>query len=148
MGLLGGFQQSLLRFFLTFDAMARPRHCVQALGIDLLAAGDALSETAFPDTRQSAIDHVEQLAVVVALAEEKFLVVGAGSAIGDVLSSLVVGGATVLLITDHHLAQFVAPGLQFLSKGLEFLLIHDYAYDAYNAQPTDDRPGRLVACLK
>jgi hypothetical protein len=39
------------------------------------------------------------------------------------------------------LAQFVAPGLQFF-------LIHDYAYDAYNALPTDDRPGRLVACLK
>src|SRR5580698_474804 len=112
--LLRGFEQSLLGFFLALDAMPRPRHSLQTLGINFFAAGDAFPKTAFADARQSTVHHIEQLAVVITLAEKKFLVVGAGSAVGDVLSGLIVGGATVLLITDNHLAQFIAPGFEFL----------------------------------
>jgi hypothetical protein len=52
------------------------------------------------------------------LAEEEFLVVGAGGAIGDVLSGLIVDGTTVLLIADNHVAQFLAPGFQPFPEGL------------------------------
>jgi hypothetical protein len=115
---LSGFEQTLLGFFLTLDAMAGPGHSFEALGVDLFAAGDAFSEAAFANASESAIDHVEQLAVVVALAEEEFLVVGTGGAVGDVLRGLIVDGATVLLIADNHVAQFLAPGFQPFPEGL------------------------------
>jgi hypothetical protein len=73
---------------------------------------------AFTDAGESAIDHVEQLTVVVALAEKELLVVGTGGAVGDVLSGLIVGGAAVLLIADNHLAQLLAPGFQSFSERL------------------------------
>src|SRR5208282_6778934 len=115
--LLSGFQQAFFGFFLALDAMAGPGDSFKTLGIDFFAAGDAFSEAAFTDARESAINHVEQLAVVVALAEEELLVVGTGGAICDVLSGFFVGGTTVLLIADNHVAQFVAPGFQsFLER--------------------------------
>jgi hypothetical protein len=116
--LLSGFQQTLLGFFLALDAMASPGYGVEALGIDLFAAGDAFSEAAFTDARESTIDHIEQLAVVIALAEEEFFVVGTGGAVGDVLRGLVIDSTTVLLIADNHVAQFLAPGFQLFSKRL------------------------------
>jgi hypothetical protein len=116
--LLRCFEQTLLGLFLTLDTVASPGHGIEAFGVDFFSAGDAFSEAAFADASESAIDHVEKLPVVVALAEEEFLVVGAGGAVGDVLRGLVIGGATILLIADNHVAQFVAPGLEFLSKRL------------------------------
>ena len=116
--LLRGFEQALLCFFLALDAMAGPRDCFETLGVDFFTAGDALSEAAFTDASKSAIDHIEQLAVIVALAEEELLVIGTGGAIGDILSGLIVGCTTVLLIADNHVAQFVAPGFQFFSERL------------------------------
>src|ERR1700675_4171644 len=104
--LLRGFQQALLSLFLAFDAMASPRHGLQSLGINFFTTGDTLSKAAFADARERSINHIEQLAIVVALTEKKFLVVGAGGAIGDVLSGLIVGRTTVLLIADNHVAQF------------------------------------------
>ena len=123
--LLRGFEQALFGFFLALDAMPRPGNGFEALGIDLFAARNALSEAAFADAGKGAIDHVEQLAVVVALAEEEFLVVGTRGAIGYVLSGLVIGGTTVLLISDNHMAQFLAPVFELLSECLKFLFIHD-----------------------
>jgi hypothetical protein len=116
--LLRGFEQALLGFFLALDAMARPRYGFETLGVDFLAAGDAFSKAAFANASESSIHHVEQLAIVIALAEEKFLVIGAGGAIGNVLRGLFVGGTTVLLIADNHVAQFPAPGLESFSKRL------------------------------
>ena len=116
--LLSGFEQTLLGFLLALDAMAGPGHGFEALGVDLFATGDAFSKAAFADASESAIHHVEQLAVVVALAEEEFLVVGTGGAIGDVLRGLIVDGTAVLLIADNHVAQFLSPGFQSFSEGL------------------------------
>jgi hypothetical protein len=116
--LLSGFQQALLGFFLALDAVASPRHGVKAFGVDLFAAGYAFSEAAFADAGESAIDHIEQLPVVIALTEEEFLVVGTGGAVGDVLGGLIVDSTTVLLIADNHVAQFLAPGFQFFSERL------------------------------
>src|ERR1700678_133006 len=102
--LLSGFEQALLGLFLALDAMPRPGNSFQALGVDLFAAGDAFSKTAFANAGKSPVNHVEQLAVVVALAEKEFLVIGTGSAVGNVLSCLIIGGTAVLLIPDNHLA--------------------------------------------
>ena len=85
LGLLRGFEQALFGFFLAFDAVPRPGDGFQSLGVDFFAAGNAFSEAAFANARKRAFDHVEQLPVVVALAEEKLLGVGTGGAIGDIL---------------------------------------------------------------
>src|SRR5277367_5342157 len=114
--LLRGFQQSLFGLFLTLDAMACPRHSFKTLGVDLFAAGYAFSKAAFAYARQGTINHVEQLTVIVALAEKELLVVRTGGAVGDVLRGLIVGGAAVLLIADHHVAQLVASGFQPFSE--------------------------------
>src|SRR5580765_6249656 len=62
------FQQSLLHFFLAFDAVPRPRHGFQALGVNFFAAVDTFAEAAFADPCQSLIHHLQQLPLVVALA--------------------------------------------------------------------------------
>src|SRR5580658_6205906 len=96
--------------------MAGPRHGFEPLGVDLFAAGNAFPETAFTDARESAIYHEEQLSVVVALAEEELLVIGACGAIGDILRRFIVGSAAVLLIAHDHVAQFLASGFQSFSE--------------------------------
>ena len=42
-----GFELAFFQFFLAGDAVARPRDGFEALGIDLVAAGDALAVGAF-----------------------------------------------------------------------------------------------------
>jgi len=116
--LLRGFEQPFFGLFLALDAMTGPGHRFQTLGVDFFAARNALSKASFADARQSAIDHVEQLTVVVALAKQEFLVVRTGCAVSDVLSGLIVGCTTVLLIPDNHGTQFVAPGFQPFSERL------------------------------
>src|SRR5712692_3706734 len=67
------FQDSLFQLLLAFDAMPRPGHRFQTFGIDLLAAGNALSKLALAEPHQRALHHLQQLAVVIALMEEEFL---------------------------------------------------------------------------
>src|SRR6202167_447083 len=98
--------------------MAGPRNGLQTLAIDLFAARHAFSEAAFTNPRERSVDHIEQLPVVVALAEKKFLVVRTGGAVGDVLRGLIVRGTAVLLIAGHHLAQFLPPGFQSFPESL------------------------------
>jgi len=111
---LSFFQQSLLEFLLALDAMARPRHSFQTLGIDFFAAVDTLSETAFADASQSFIYHLQELPLIVALAEKKLLGVGTGGAIGDVLGRIFIGGAPVGLRAGDGSAQFLLPRLKTL----------------------------------
>jgi hypothetical protein len=124
-GLVRGFEQTLLGFFLALDAVPRPRHSFQALGVNLFAAGNAFAKAAFPNSRQRSFDHVEKLPIVVALAEEKFLRVRAGCSIGNVLRGFFIGCAAVLLIARHHVPQFLLPHFQPFLKGFEFLFIHN-----------------------
>src|SRR5208282_6664900 len=107
------------------DAMPRPWHRLQPLGIDFLAAVDALPETSFADARQSLLYHLEQLALVVALAEEKLLGVRTGGAVRYVLCRVFIGRAAVRLCARHCPAQVVLPCLQPLSECLQLLLIHN-----------------------
>src|ERR1700686_4939282 len=101
------FQQSLFELFLAFDAVACPGHRFQALGVDLLAAVDALAEAALADAQQRLFHHLQQLPLVVALGEEKFLGVGAGSTIGNVLRGVFVRRATILLGARYRAAQLL-----------------------------------------
>src|SRR5882724_11992816 len=98
--------------------MASPGDGFEAFRVDFFPAGDAFTEAAFAETGESAVDHLEQLTVVVTLAEEKFLVVRTGGAIGDVLSGLVIRVTAVLLVAGHHVAQFLLPRFQPFSKVL------------------------------
>ena len=82
------FHLSLLGLFLAGDAVAGPGHGVQALGVDLGAAGDALPEGAFADAVQRALHQLQELALAVALVEEELLGIGVGGLVGDVLCSL------------------------------------------------------------
>jgi hypothetical protein len=114
----------LLEFFLALDAVARPRDGLQALGVDFFAAVDAFAEAAFADAGQGLINHLQQLALIVALAEEKFLVVGTGGAVGDILRRVFVGGTSVGLVAVHRAAQLLLPRFQTFLECVDLLLIH------------------------
>ena len=114
--MLSFFQQSLLKFLLTLDAVARPRHSFQTLGVDFFAAVDAFPEAAFADARQSFIHHLQELPLIIALAEKKLLGVGTGGAIGDVLGRIFIGGAPVRLRAGDGSAQFLLPRLKPLPE--------------------------------
>src|SRR5262244_2156780 len=80
------FQQTLLQLLLALDTMPRPRHGFQTLRVDFLAAINALAKTTFANARQRLLYHLEQLPFVVALAKQKFLVVGTRCTVGNILS--------------------------------------------------------------
>src|SRR5580693_7287668 len=105
-------QQTLLQFLLAFDAVPRPWHRFQSLGVDLFPAVDALAKAAFANPRQRLLDHLQQLPLVVALAEQKFFGVGTGGAVGNILRRVFVGGAAVGLRARHRAAQILLPRLQ------------------------------------
>lgn len=123
--LVRGFELALLGLLLALDAMARPWHRFQALRVDFLATGDTLPETAFAEAGESAVHHQKQLAVVVALAKQEFLVVRTRGTIGDILRGLFIGRATVLLVAGNHVAQFLLSCFQSFSEVLQLLLFHD-----------------------
>jgi hypothetical protein len=110
------FQQALLKLLLALDAVPRPGHSLQPLGVDFLAAMDAFTEAAFADPRQRFINHLQQLPLVVALAEQKLLGVGTGRAVRDVLRRVFVSGAAVRLGARDRPAQILLPRLQPLLK--------------------------------
>jgi hypothetical protein len=105
-------EQSLLQFLLALDAVPRPWHRFQPLGIDLFAAVDALAKAAFADARQRFLHHLQQLPLVVALAEQKFFGVGTGCAVGNVLRRVFIGRAAVGLRARHRAPQVLLPRLQ------------------------------------
>ncbi len=61
------FQNALFELFLTFDAVAGPRHGFQTFGVDLFAAGDAFAKVALADAIQCIFYHLEQLPLIIAL---------------------------------------------------------------------------------
>jgi len=68
-------QQALLQLLLARDTVTRPRHRFQAFGIDLRAAGDALSEAAFANAVERGIHHLQELTLGIALVKQEFLVI-------------------------------------------------------------------------
>src|SRR6266571_444458 len=104
-GLFGCFfQLAVFQFFLAANAVARPRHGFQALGVDLFATAYAFTELSFADAQQRGFHHLQQLAIIVALRKKKFFGVRAGCAISDVLGGILVGYATVFFSATDGLA--------------------------------------------
>src|SRR5437763_1204739 len=131
-------QLAFFHFFLAFDAVARPRDRVEALGVDLRPAGNALAEDAFAQAAERALHHLEELAVVVGLVEEELFVIGAGGAVGDVLRAIEVGGPAVLLRARDGAAQRLLPLLQLLAEVLQPLLFHArYLYRTHGTAPAN-----------
>ena len=64
--------------------MTCPWYRFQPLGVNFIAAGYAFSKSAFADAGKSIVDHLERLALGIALMEEKFLCIGTGGTIGNV----------------------------------------------------------------
>jgi hypothetical protein len=108
------FQQPLLQLFLAFNAMASPRHSLKPFRVDLFATVATLAETAFPDSRQRPIHHLQKLPLVVALAEQKFLGVGTGRPVGNILRCVLVSGAAIGLRSRDCAAQLLLPRFQSL----------------------------------
>ncbi len=79
---------------------------------------NAFAKAAFTDADQRPIHHLQQLPLVVALAEKKFLGVGAGRAIGDVLRGVLVGRTAILLGTRDGTPQLLLADLQTLFECL------------------------------
>ena len=92
---LGMLQSALFHFFLTLDTVTRPGDSLEPLGVNLLAAGDALAKAAFPDPFQRTFYHLQQLALTIALVEQEFLIVGAGGPVGDVLGRVLIALAPI-----------------------------------------------------
>src|SRR5262249_55454154 len=55
--LRGLFQQTLLELFLALDAVTRPRHRLQPLGINLFATVHAFPEAALTNPREGVLHH-------------------------------------------------------------------------------------------
>jgi hypothetical protein len=72
---------------------------------------NAFSEAAFANAEEGAVHHLQQLALVVALAEQKFFGVRTRRAIGDILRRVFVGGAAIGLRPIHRMTQFLLPRL-------------------------------------
>jgi len=106
------------------DAVSGPWHGFQSLGVDLVATGDALSETALAHARKRSVDHLQKLPVVVALMEQEFFSVRTRSFVRDILCRVFVHRAPILLDARNHAAQFLLPRFQLFAKVLQLLLVH------------------------
>src|SRR5437016_2193140 len=117
-------QQPLRPLLLAFNAMSRPRHCLQARGVYFLAAGDTFPKVALTNSIERALDHLQELTVIVALVEEKFLGIGARGAVGDILCRILIYGTAILLRTRNHAPQILLLRYQPLPEIIQLLLFH------------------------
>ena len=117
-------QQPLLQLLLAFNAMPRPRHRLQALGVYFLAAGDTFPKVALTNAIERTLDHLQELTIIVALMKEKLLGVGARGAVGDILCRILIYGTPVLLRARHHAPQVMLTAFQSLPEIVKLLLFH------------------------
>src|ERR1700756_868414 len=119
------FQNSRLKLLLALDAVPRPRHRFQPLGINFLTAGDALAEITLANAVQGTFHHLKKLPIVIALGKQEFLVVRTGGTVGNILGRIFIRAATVLLGTGDGAAQLLLPRFQAFFKIVQFFLVHD-----------------------
>lgn len=99
------FQQSLFFLFLALNTVASPGDSLQALGVDLIAATNALTKCTFTDPLQCGLHHVQQLPVIVALREKKLFGVRVGCAISNVLRRVLIGDSSVFFGPAYGFSQ-------------------------------------------
>jgi len=103
------FEQALLGFFLALDTVASPGDSFQAFGVGFPFRRKRISPKLPSRRRASAPSTIwSNWRSLLLLAEQKFLVVRTGGAIGDVLGGLVIRATAVLLVAGHHVAQFLS----------------------------------------
>src|SRR5208337_2394945 len=101
--------RALFHFLRTRKAVFRPRHCLQALLLQLLLAIGAGAVLVVADALQGLVNHIQDGAVGIGLTEEEFLGIGVGSLIGEVDGGVVVGLAALFFGAHNCLHQLVAP---------------------------------------
>src|SRR5579864_810622 len=110
--------------------VARPGYRLEAFGLDFLVAGDAESVGAVLQALERFIDELQRPAVVVALVKEKFLGIGIGRLVGDVLRTFLVRLAAVLLGLGDGTQQLLLLAGQPLPVDFDFLFVHTFPYFA------------------
>lgn len=118
------FQLALFQFLLALNAIARPRHGFQPLGVDFITAAYTLAKSAFADPLESGFHHRQELPVIIALRKEKLFGIGTGCAVGNVLRRVLVGNAAVFFSPAHHFPQAHLPFFQPFLECFELLLVH------------------------
>ena len=76
-------------FFLAFDAVARPGNGLEPLVLHFLLARDAQAVFTALDSDERVLNQLEDAPVVIALMKEKFLGIGIGGLVGDIVKSIV-----------------------------------------------------------
>src|SRR6266850_3929471 len=110
----GMLQQSLFDFSLTGEAVTGPRHRLETLLLELVAALHADPEGHLGDAMQRLVHLLKNLTVSVGQRVEELLGVGARGLVGQVLGPLVLGQTAVGLVLVVHLRQ----ALLLLEKAL------------------------------
>src|SRR2546422_4112127 len=120
----GSLKQPLLELLLAGDAVARPRHRLEALLLDLLAALDAGAVAGFGDPLQGLVHFLQNLAVRVRQGVQELLRVGARRLVGQILRSLVFGQPAVVLVLVVRLRDTLLLLEKALSVSFEQFLRH------------------------
>ena len=94
-------KKTLVLFFLALDAVPCPGNGFEPLDLNLLVADQASSVGTVPDAFEGFVDERQNLTVVIALVEKKFLGIRVSSLVGDVLCAFFVRLATVLIGLRH-----------------------------------------------
>src|SRR6516225_6248980 len=102
-------QQPLFLFFLTTDAVLRPRHRFQPLLLHLFLAVGAGSVFVVTDALQRFVNQVQNGAVRVGLPEQEFLGVRIRCLVGKIHSWIVIRLTAFLFSARDRLHQFIAP---------------------------------------
>jgi hypothetical protein len=113
-----------LLLLLALDAIARPGYGFQSPGVDLTSAAHALSKGTFPNALQCRLDHLQELALVVALRKKEFLGIGARGPVGDILRRILVGNPAIFLGPADRLAQGLLTFFQPFLEIVQLLLVH------------------------
>ena len=117
-------ESSLLLLFLAVDAVAGPRHSFEAFLGKFLVALLAFAVSSVLDAFEGGVDESKQAAIIVSLAEEKFLGVGIGGFVSEIDCGIFVGFASLLLGAGDRFDKLLAASLKFLFVVIETLLIH------------------------
>src|SRR5439155_6134842 len=119
-------EEPFLDLFLAGDAVARPRHRLEALLVEILPALGAGAVGPGPYPSQGLVHLLQGLAIGVRQRVKELLGVGARRLVGEILGSLVLGQAAVglvLVVRLRHLALLVE---EALLVAFHDLLVHQH----------------------
>ena len=118
------FQLPQLLLLLATDTMAGPGHGLQTLLLHFAAASYADAVPATADTLQGLLNKVQNKAVIVALLQQEFLCIGAGSLVGYILRGIFVSFTAILFRLGNSIEQLRSSFEQPVSISLNSLLVH------------------------